>query len=159
MARRGQAGFTLLELLVVVIIVAVLASAMLLSSSLAGPAARAADARRVMVHLVNQHCEEAVLLGREAGVRLADDGYGFYWWDGETWVSRDEKLFRPRSLKSPLSLHFTLPEARSELADMPQVVCDSGGEITDFSAAVVADQINLPMQIDDRGRLVAGDAG
>ncbi len=154
-----QAGFTLLEVLVVAIIMAVLAGVMLLSSSLAGPAAKAADARRLLIHLVNQHCEESVLLGREGGVRLVEGGYEFYWWDGEAWVPRDEKLFRPRALKPPLTLELSLPQARSELADVPEVVCDSAGEISEFNAAIVADAIRLPVTTDDRGRLVADDAG
>ncbi|MFK7955890.1 MAG: type II secretion system minor pseudopilin GspH [Lysobacterales bacterium] len=153
-----HAGFTLLELLVVTVILAIVASTLMLSAGLAGPQAKASNARQALVYLVNQHCDEAVLLGREGGVRMAPDGYDFHWWDGEQWQAREEKLFVPRLLEPPLELELTWNEALNEDADLPQIVCDSSGEITPFSASLVIDDARFMVTVDDDGRLAAVDA-
>ncbi len=160
MAERS-AGFTLLELLIVTVILGILASTLILSAGLAGPQAKAGNERRAMIHLINQHCEEAVLMGREGGVRLASDGYGFFFFDGESWQPREEKLFRPRTLTPPLELRLELLDtaafSRSTVDDPPQIICDSSGQITPFSAALASDQLSLGMQVDSHGRLVISE--
>lgn len=129
----------------------------MLSAGLAGPRAKASNEQRVMVYLVNQHCDEAVLMGREGGVRVAPDGYEFYWWDGEQWQSREEKLFGPRLLEPPLEIELEWNQALTDDADLPQIVCDSSGEITPFTANLVVDEDRFPVRVDDNGRLAVVD--
>lgn len=153
--RFLQGGFTLLEMLVVTVILAIVATVAMLSGALAGPMAKANNERRAMLHLMNQHCDEAVLLGREGGVLLTARGYGFYWWNGEAWEPRPERLFRARDLDPALTLDYTLVDALPGNRDQPQVVCDSGGGISPFTATLIFDNQRLGIRVDDNGRIVA----
>ncbi|MEO7916739.1 MAG: type II secretion system minor pseudopilin GspH, partial [Dokdonella sp.] len=72
----SQRGFTLLEILVVVVIIGVLAGAVVMAVDSGSGRQLDREARRFGA-LLEQACEQAELGGRDLGVLMLDDGYGF----------------------------------------------------------------------------------
>lgn len=136
---RHAAGFTLIEILVVVMIVGIIATLAMLSSGLAGSQAKVPEEARRLARLIELHCEEAVLWGREAGIRIDRGGYAFSVWDGEGWAPADAPQLRPHLLPDGIALAFAAGQPPTEEPDAPQLVCWSSGELTPFQMVIVAD--------------------
>lgn len=117
--RRPQAGFTLIEIMVVVIIVGVVASAAFLSmGALRNDRALTDEARR-FIALAGVASDEAAMQGREFGLELMSGGYRFVEYDAynEQWadVLGDETL-RLRNLEEELEFELYV-EGKSILLD------------------------------------------
>jgi len=139
---RGEAGFSLIELLVVLVILAVLAT--VVGLSVTGVASRQLEnqAQRLKA-LLTLACEQSVMTGREVGLRMASAQWEFVYFSGESWVGVEQltgveraplEALRLRALDEgvqwrierdgeALSLDEVLPE-------MPQWVCFDSGEMT-----------------------------
>jgi len=138
-----QRAFTLLELVVVLALMGVILSFARLSLGDGGAAARhEQDARTLLAALRLAH-DEAVLDGREFGLRLAGDGYEFMQLAGKTWqplAGRQPLRARALSAGQHLSLRvdgYPVPVAdRLDSVDRPQVFLLSSGEATPFCVAV-----------------------
>ena len=76
-SRGTQSGFSLLELLVVVFIIGVLSAMFTLSVGLTGRDQELETEADRLVAVVNLAREEAVMQGREIGMRFFPDGYEF----------------------------------------------------------------------------------
>lgn len=136
--RAPSRGFTLLEILVVVIIIGVLAAAVVLAVD--GGSARQLDreAQRFRA-LLGQACEQAELGGRDVGVLMRDDGYGFatladgYWKpqaeSGELRLRRWIGGLRSRLTRDGRPLASIDADSREPL---PQMICYSSGELSPF---------------------------
>lgn len=112
LARRREAGVTLLELLVVMTLIAIAAGAVVLTAVPATPplaqeaerlAARAALAR-----------DEAALSGRVVALRMDADGYRFERRTGPDWSALEEPPFAPVRWGEDVRVEFTprAPDAR-----------------------------------------------
>lgn len=116
-------GFTLLELLVVVVIVGILATMFTLSVGVAGrdrELEREADRFRALVDLA---AEDAVIQGRELGLRFHRSGYEFSWLnpDEGLWQSLGtDDLLRPRELPDGLELGLEIEGRTVRLPDAPR---------------------------------------
>lgn len=77
LTRRIQSGFSLLELLVVVFIIGVLSTMFTLSVGLTGSDRDLETETDRLIAVVNLAREEAVMQGREIGMRFYPDGYEF----------------------------------------------------------------------------------
>ncbi|MGK2943065.1 MAG: type II secretion system minor pseudopilin GspH [Immundisolibacter sp.] len=138
-----QRAFTLLELVVVLALIGVILSFARLSLGDGGAAARhEQDARTLLAALRLAH-DEAVLDGREFGLRLAGDGYDFMQLAGKTWqplAGRQPLRARRMSAGQHLSLRvdgYPVPLAENLAASgRPQVFLLSSGEATPFCVAV-----------------------
>ncbi|MGN6519869.1 MAG: type II secretion system minor pseudopilin GspH [Dokdonella sp.] len=132
-----NAGFTLLEVLVVVVIVAVLATALVLAVGGGSERKLANEAERFQA-LLGHACEQAELGGREIGVVLGGDGYLFLRLDGAQWraFARDDEL-RARAWPAGLGFELRRDGRRVDAAGgehaVPQIVCFSSGELTPFA--------------------------
>jgi general secretion pathway protein H len=153
-APRPDAGFSLIELLVVIVIMAIVAAMALLSmGALRSDDPVETEARRLTA-LVQLVAEEALVQGRDFGLEFFTDGYRFLSWDpdGRLWsVVDDEAALRRRTLPGGVRVALAvdgrevLVEAedrrRNRRADeiVPQVAIFSSGELTPFELFLVTD--------------------
>lgn len=115
-------------------IVGIIATFALLSGGLAGSHSTITEEAQRLARLIELHCEEAVLWGREAGVRLEPGGYAFLWWDGEDWSPPQVPQLRPHQLPAGVELVLDSTTALPGDPALPQLVCWSSGELTPFRA-------------------------
>lgn len=158
-------GFTLVEILVVVVIVAVLAVAATIAISGSAERSVSNEAERFQARLA-QACEQAELVGREIGLTVAADGYGFSRLDGTQWhaFDRDDVL---RERRWPAAVHGALRrdghalDAAATPTDVPQVVCFSSGELTPFELSLATSDGTVDYRVEghDDGRIEVARAG
>jgi len=149
-----QAGFSLLELLVVIVIFAVMAGAAVLSvGAVRQESPPEVEARRLAA-LMQLASEEALVQGRDLGVEFFADGYRFLAWDPDSrlWnVPAGDDLLKPRPFPEGLRVavviegqEVTLSERegrRTERKDQaaPQVAIPASGEFTPFEVFLAED--------------------
>lgn len=121
--RADAAGFSLLELLVVVVIIGILASMFTLSVGLVGSDRELETALRRLAALLDAASEDALLQGRELGVRFDRAGYEFLVLDDavQDWTPLSgERLFRRRDWPADTSVELELEGRRVVLEDPDQ---------------------------------------
>ena len=145
-APAANAGFSLLELLMVVAIVGLLVQAVALSWRSIGSdqeLQQETGRLRGMLDLLN---EEALMQSRDYGVMFTETGYRFYVFDYQRleWVEpQADRLLEPHTLRPLLSMALELdgrdvplePDFESQDIENPepQVMVLSSGEITPFT--------------------------
>jgi general secretion pathway protein H len=147
--RRGAAsrasGFTLLEVLVVVVIIGIISSMAVVSIHVLGGDHEMDQEARRLVAVLTQAREDAMLEGRDVGLRIDARGYDFMHYDGrfERWeMVTDDPLLRERTLPVGLEASLWL-EARSVRLPVrvaaterepaqPQVVVMASGDLVPF---------------------------
>jgi len=82
--RKRAQGFTLLELMVVILLIGVLLGMVSFATG-NNPAREARQEASGLIQLLHKIREQAVLEGREYGVRLETDGYQVFTLDGLQW--------------------------------------------------------------------------
>lgn len=146
-----QRGFTLLEILVVVVIIGVLAGAVVLSVD-SGSARQLERESNRFSALLQQACEQAELGGRDIGVLMLDDGYGFAnQVDGYWKPQPSDGVLRERKWISGLHSEMTRDGRRIAFNDaenpqlVPQMICYSSGELTPFvlSLKLAEDEVRI----------------
>ncbi len=134
-AGRPQAGFTLLEVMVVLVIIAVVASLATLSISVGDRTEVARTEASRLAALMELAGEEAVLNGENLGVGFTRTGYGFYRLQGDQWMAMaEDAMLRTREL--PAGLELVLDHKLSgdvEEGAPVQVLLLASGEQTAFS--------------------------
>jgi general secretion pathway protein H len=151
-APSRQGGFTLIELLVVVVIVAVIAAALTLSIGGVGGERQLAHQAEQAQALIGYACEQAELTGRNIGLSLKVNGYGFSQLDSADWMPLRTSELRDRSwlsgTSSKLSHDGHLMQIASEYPEKPQLVCFSSGELTPFRLELALADLPIVYRLD-----------
>ena len=134
---RGDAGFSLVEMMVVIMIIAVMTSVAMLSLSFGGRD-RARLAATQLAGVLRSAREEAAMQGRNLAFGFWQHGWTCYELDaaGAWQPLLDDRLLRPRTLDSDLVLTLRLQGADVRLAARahthPQVFVLASGEMEPF---------------------------
>jgi general secretion pathway protein H len=148
-ACRRASGFTLLEVLVVIVIIGILTSIAVVSIHVLGGDHEMDQEVARLAAVLGQAREEAILQGRDLGLRLDEYGYDFLRYDSrlERWtIISDDPLLRARGLPEGVSLTLrlesrdvTLPsraEPREGESPRPQVVVQASGDLVPFEVVL-----------------------
>jgi len=143
---RTQAGFTLLEVLVVVFIIGIVLSIAVISLPTDHEKALQTEAERIDA-LIGLAQQEAIIRDREIALEVKTDGYRFLIQDGAAWIPMPDANFRPRTLEEPMRLDLVMdgvpllkldPDqgADDDNETRPKVFILSSGELSEFTLSV-----------------------
>jgi general secretion pathway protein H len=131
--------------LVVVVIIGIIASMAVVSTRVLGGDHEMDQEARRLVAILGQAREEAMLQGRDVGLRIDARGYDFLLYDGrnERWdLPADDPLLRERTLPDGLEASLLLESRPVQLPAraaptertpaLPQVVVFASGDIVPF---------------------------
>jgi general secretion pathway protein H len=150
--RRLASGFTLLEVLVVVVIIGIITTMAVVSVRvLGGDHEMDQEARRLQAVLM-QARDDAMLEGRDVGLRLDEQGYDFLRYDSrsETWLlEAEDPLLRERRLPEGLRASLAIEQRDVKLKSrgagsanqplLPQVVVMASGDLLPFDVLLQRD--------------------
>ena len=149
--RRGRraahraSGFTLLEVLVVVVIIGIITTMAVVSTRVLGGDHEMDQEAKRLVAVITQARDDAMLEGRDVGLRIDARGYDFLRYDGRTeqWdLVSDDPLLRERTLPDGLEASLRLESRQVRLKmrtaptererGQPQVVVMASGDLVPF---------------------------
>ena len=144
-AVRRASGFTLLEVLVVVIIIGIITSMAVVSIRVLGGDHEMDQEARRLAAVLGQAREDAMLEGRDVGLRIDATGYDFMRYDGriERWeLVAEDPLLRERTFPDgieaglwiearPVKLPQRAPPTERD-QPLPQVVVMASGDLVPF---------------------------
>ena len=144
-AASRSSGFTLLEVLVVVLIIGIITSMAVVSTRVLGGDHEMDQEAKRLVAVLTQAREDAMLEGRDVGLRLDASGYDFMHYDGRLgrWdLVAEDPLLRERKFPDGVGAGLWLesrpvrllprsaPTERDPL--QPQVVLMASGDLVPF---------------------------
>ena len=144
-AAPRSSGFTLLEVLVVVLIIGIIASMAAVSTRVLGGDHEMDQEAKRLVAVLTQAREDAMLEGRDVGLRIDPRGYDFMRYDGrvEQWdLVIEDPLLRERAFPDGLEAALWLESRPVKLQPrvapterdrpQPQVLLMASGDLVPF---------------------------
>ena len=138
--RRAQAGFTLIEVLVVVAIAAILAALVVLRLGTWSSGAEPERQLEKLAALIDFQCEQALFQSRARGIRLSREGYDFWQATAQGWAPLPgDETSRARAWRGEVDIDLVVEDrsvALEEAPASPQLVCQPLGELTSFNLSI-----------------------
>lgn len=133
-------GMTLLEILVVLVITAILSTMLILRFASRTDGELQNEAARFSV-LLQQHCQDALLLGQVRGISLNPRGYKFWYLAAGKWLpaSSGNRLYRSREWVSDWDLELSINGQSASLnkaGEVPQIVCLADAQLPVFELRI-----------------------
>lgn len=144
-----QAGFTLLELMVVLVLIGIIFGFAVLSLGGDKLAEAMEQETRRLVMLISLANDEAIIRGDEIAIYFTDTGYSFLVLEPAGWAPApdEDRLLKEYKLPHGVQLSIEVEGEAPELVPpdennslSPQVFILSSGEMTPFSATFRSDQ-------------------
>ncbi len=108
-------GFTLIEILVVLAIVSIMLLAVGLSASSGGASRQLDQEAHRLIALTDLSCDQAELLGQDAGIEFQSGGYRFLRVRGREWEAQASETLRPRVLPKGMVLALEVEDRTVDL--------------------------------------------
>jgi len=166
-SRRQQAGFTLLELLIVIFIISLISAGFIKLSVGFGSATQPLENETKRLHrLLNLTAQEAILQGSGIGLLIEADAYHFVSPGQEYWVTFDDDMLKRHQLPddwhlelkqydevvSPVVADIKTDETEKEVKQpSPSIVFYASGEVTPFQLYIYAADYPEPSLIEVKG--------
>jgi len=139
--KKNSSGFTLIEILVVVVIVSIL-SVLGVQMIASGSVERNLQQHgRILQASIEYSCDQATLQNMPYGIKFYQAGYVFAQFVNQQWleVLNNESL-SPKEITDgsifDLSLEDETTVLPEEPEDVPQIMCDSNGQISTFNLVI-----------------------
>ena len=140
-----SSGFTLLEVLVVIVIIGIITTMAMVSTRVLGGDHEMDQEAKRLVAVLTQARDDAMLEGRDVGLRIDARGYDFLRYDGrvDQWdLVSDDPLLRERALPDGLEASLRLESRQVRLPmrtaptererAQPQVLVMASGDLLPF---------------------------
>ena len=141
-SNNNQAkGFTLVEILIVVVIISIVSVLGVQIISSGSVERNLKQHGQIFKSTLNYACDQAVLQNIPYGVKFSSKSYAFAQYVNQEWVDfysnevQFSKNFEDGSLLS-LSIDDQEVVLRDQLSELPQLLCDNNGELSDFTLVV-----------------------
>lgn len=140
--RRNDAGFTLLELLIVILIIGFMSNFIIINLPQSSPDKTAKTETKRLAHLISLAAEDSLMRSRPVALHLTGSSYRFLIrTENDLWIPSKDKLFALRKLPKDiqLKLNLTNDEHSFEVPrqETPQILLSISGEITPFKIRLV----------------------
>ena len=158
-SHNNNAGFTLLEVMVVMVLIGIISSFAVLTVNVNNDQQRLSEHAQRLQALLSLHHQEAILLGEQRGLRVSTNGYAFMVLDrrDEWQVLSGNDFANQQQLPDDITLQLVVDGRQIGLKNIsqvvtsaqPQIVLLANGEASEFSLSL--------MDEDERGYVISGD--
>ena len=145
-----QAGFTLVEVLVVVAIISLIIG--MATIAIPNSADKVLQQESVrFVTLLSLAKDESIMQSKDIGIGFSETNYRFYLRKGKEWMVLDSELLNEKKLGQSVSSRLLLEDQIVDLKETksPHVIVSSSGEVTPFEYNLILDE---SISVSDKGK-------